>query len=490
MRTLYANDCLDVLDDGVSIPDHSVDLIYLDPPFNSKSKYNLPFKGEYGKDLRPVMAFKDTWTWSDFEQDELEKLRHADAVSRTLADIVELARRVYNERPNSNISIGAYLLNMAIRLKAMRRVLKATRSIYLHCDPTASHYLKMVMDCIYGSMRREVIWSNEDQSGFKSKANNWIRGHDVLLYYRMSQSSTFNKEFSPLDEKTIKRYDQVDELTGARYKIYDKGKETERLSYLKEDRGAAISSVWTDIPSFQKVNNTGEYLGYPTQKPESLLERIIKASSNAGDVVCDPFCGCGTGVHAAEKLNRQWIGIDISQFSTELIRNRILSNFKELSAEDIVSIGVPRTASEALQLFKSSHFEFEKWACGAVGAEGMFHRPGTKGPDGGVDGVIPFYHQREFNLKEKAEKTYAIVQVKGGKVSPDNVRGLSTVVRQTNAKCGVFICFDRYMKTVENNREKGTITDALGDFPFIQGFSVERLVTGDRPNLPVFARAA
>ena len=476
-RVLYANDCLDVLEDGVSIPDHSIDLIYLDPPFNSKSKYNLPFKGEYVKDLRPVMAFKDTWTWSDFEQDELEKLRHADAIGRTLADIVELARRVYNERPNSKVSMGAYLLNMAVRLKPMKRTLRDTGSIYLHCDQTASHYLKLIMDAIFGTsnFRNEIVWSYHRWTGATER---FQRMHDVLLFYGKSKAVTFNE--------LMEDYSPKSQHKAARHSIHEDGK-LEQTYTDDTSRKKAMRDVW-DISVLNSQAN--ERLGYPTQKPLSLIERVIRASTNEGDVVCDPFCGCGSGVHAAENLNRNWIGIDISQFAVELIRNRILNNFQELTADDIITLGVPRTTQEAQQLFKSSHFEFEKWACGAVGAEGMFHRPGTKGPDGGVDGVIPFYHQREFNLKDKAEKTYAIVQVKGGKVSPDNVRGLSTVVRQTNAKCGVFICFDRYMQTVENNREKGTITDALGDFPFIQGFSVERLISGDRPNLPVFAKAA
>ena len=158
----------------------------------------------------------------------------------------------------------AYLTYMAERLEQMHRLLKETGSIYLHCDAAASHYLKIVMDAIFGPrwFRRELIWSNEDQSGFKSQANNWIRGHDTIFYYRMSEKTEFNKQYNPLSSRTIKRYDKIDEQ-GQRYKIYNEAKGPRR-SYLKEDRGSATASVWWDIPSFQTVNNTGEYLGYRT----------------------------------------------------------------------------------------------------------------------------------------------------------------------------------------------------------------------------------
>ena len=245
--------------------------------------------------------------------------------------------------------------------------------------------------------------------------------------------------------------------------------------------------VWTDIPSLN--NMAHERLGYPTQKPLALLERVISASSRVGDVLLDPFCGCGTAVHAAETLGRQWIGIDISQFATGLIRKRLLDNFKELRRTDITRIGVPNNVREAKSLFRSSAFEFEKWVCGAVGAEGMFHDPGTPGADGGVDGVIPFYHTEKLVSTQKPELAHAIVQVKGGHVTPDSVRGLSTVVRETGAKCGVFVCFRQYMNTVNNNREKKLIKDVMGDFPFIQGFSVEQLVNGELPNLPALRKA-
>jgi len=234
-------------------------------------------------------------------------------------------------------------------------------------------------------------------------------------------------------------------------------------------------------------NMSKEYLGYPTQKPIELLERIIKVSSNEGDVILDPFCGCGTTVHAAELLNRQWIGIDISQFSAGLVRNRLIDKFTNLDRTDISVIGCPLTLVAAQDLARTNPFEFEKWACGEVGARGLFHNPGERGADGGVDGVIPFYTSPQVMGKNKneIEKTFAVVQVKGGKVTPDSVKALSTTVRESGGKCGVMICFEKYMKTVENNREKKYVEDwELGKFNFIQGLSVEDLVKGKPPMLP------
>ena len=214
-------------------------------------------------------------------------------------------------------------------MRPLRRVLKPTGSLYLHCDPTANAYLRMLCDAVFGvgNLRRELVWSNEDRSGFKSKAKNWIRGHDTLLYYAGEQQGyTFNKQYRPLSEATIRRYDKVDE-EGVRYKIYRDAKGQERRVNLNENRGAGISSVWGDVPSFQTVNNTGEQVGYPTQKPLALLDRIIKASSNAGDVVLDPFCGCATACVSAESLGRQWVGIDLSEVAAKLVESRLRDQF-------------------------------------------------------------------------------------------------------------------------------------------------------------------
>jgi len=187
------------------------------------------------------------------------------------------------------------------------------------------HYAKIILDEVFGyeNFQREIIWSIETASGYKSQANNWIRSHDTILYYSKGKDFTFNKQFLMLDERTIKRYDKTDK-EGKRYKVYYNEDKSERRVYLEASKGRPVSSVWDDIIGFQTVNNTGEYINYPTQKPEALLERIIKASSNEGDLVLDCFCGSGTTAAVAEKLNRRWITCDLGRFSIHTARKRLL----------------------------------------------------------------------------------------------------------------------------------------------------------------------
>jgi site-specific DNA-methyltransferase (adenine-specific) len=215
----------------------------------------------------------------------------------------------------------------------------------------------------------------------------------------------------------------------------------------------------------------------------ALLERIIEASTADDALVLDPFCGCGTAVHAAEKLGRRWVGIDVSAFSVGLVRGRILDNFSQLTTDDVLVRGIPVNAADAEALAKRDKFEFEKWVCGAIGAEGMFHDPGTPGSDGGVDGLLRFYPLR---LGKKAKAEFAIVQVKGGGVTPDAVRALKTTVDRFGATAGVMVCFNRFMRTVENQRAKAMFRDDVGSYPVIQGLSIEDLLADKRPDLPLF----
>ncbi len=308
-RTLWTGDNLDILR---GMNSETVDLIYLDPPFNSNKNYEAPVGSKAAG-----AAFKDTWTLSDLDVAWMGLIADEHPA---IAYILDASGRAHGK------GMQSYLTMMAVRLLEMRRVLKDTGSIYLHCDPYASHYLKMLMDSAFvrggGLYRRELVWSNEDSSGFKSQAMNWIRGHDTILFYTKSDKDVFNKQYRPLAESTIRRYDKRDK-DGNAYKIYYDKAGVAREVYLNEARGRAMSDVWADIPSFQTVNNTGELTGYPTQKPLALLERIIKASSNESDLVLDPFCGCATACVAAERLSRQWIGIDLSPKAVELVQHRL-----------------------------------------------------------------------------------------------------------------------------------------------------------------------
>lgn len=365
---------------------------------------------------------------------------------------------------------------MAVRLKPMRRVLKNTGSIYLHCDPTASHYLKLIMDSIFGEKNflNEIIWCYK--SGGASPYRHFSKKHDILfLYVKDPKAYTFNKQLEKSYNREFKPY---------RFKD---------VPEYQDNTGWYTMVGMKDYWNIDMVGRTSkERLGYPTQKPLALARQFIKASSNEGDIVFDPFCGCGTTLHAAEELERQWVGIDISQFSAGLVRNRLIDNFKHkrLNRGNIPVIGCPLSVVEAEELARTDPFEFEKWACGEVGAQGLFHEPGQRGADGGVDGIIPFYFSPQLLDDKPPEKTFAVVQVKGGKVQPDNVKALSTTVRQSGAKCGVLICFEKYMNTVENNREKKRIKEMTGDFNFIQGLSVEDVIAGIMPDIPLIRKAS
>ena len=471
-RILYSDDCLNVLNDELALPTDSVDLIYLDPPFNSKSHYNLPFKGK-DRDARPVEAFNDTWTWGTKEQ-ALHTQLASGPVTRNLADIITLAQRLGQNAGGGSVnSMAAYLTNMAARLLPMRRVLKPTGSIYLHCDPTASHYLKLLMDAIFGqqNFRNEIVWSYQRWTGATS---HFQRMHDIIFMFAKSKKSVFNQLTESHSSKGKRRHKGMNRETtvlpgGALSQVY-----------VGTDGKKAMRDVW-EI-SFLNAN-AKERLGYPTQKPTPLLERIIKASSNPGDLILDPFSGCGTAVHAAEKLGRRWIGIDISAFAVGLVRGRILNNYQHLTTDDVLVRGVPVNVAEAQALADRDKFEFEKWVCGAIGAEGMFHDPGTRGADGGVDGVLKFF---PFRMGKTPKSEFAIVQVKGGTVTADEVRALSTTVDRFGATAGVFVCFGRFMRTVENQRGVNTFRDDSGIYPVIQGFSVEELLADKRPDLPLY----
>ena len=492
-RILYAADCLAVLDNADELPDESVDLIYLDPPFNSNSNYNLPFRGR-DKSLKPVEAFKDTWEWQPEDSGRLEALE-ADPRTRSLATIIKFAEGVEGKgsgRGKKKTSLASYLLHMALRLRAMRRVLKKTGSIYLHCDPTAGHYLKLVLDSVFGvrNFITEIIWNYGTPSGGRTSGKKPVKTHENIFAYAKSYGShIYNRQYTPYSEKYINNWFRHADEQGRMYQTRSRGGKIVR-QYLDQSPGVPLSNTWTDIKQLYGSSgwfpgNREEILGYPTQKPLALLERIIRASSNRGDLVLDPFCGCGTTVHAAEALGRRWIGIDISPFSTGLIRERIAHNFPQLGKSDISIRGIPETIEQARALARRDKFEFEKWVCGFVGAEGMFRQPGERGADGGVDGLLKFYR---FAPKKVAKAEYAVVQVKGGKVSPDAVRALRETVDRLGVTAGVLVCFAQYMRTVENQRSRDAFTDVFGSYPIIQGYSVENLLANEPLDLPTYGR--
>ena len=311
-RTLFIADNLDIMR---GMDSDTIDLIYLDPPFNTNEQYKAPI----GSPAEGA-EFKDIWTDEDVKNEWYGQIAEKHEV---LYQIIQASEIAYDK------SMKIYLTAMAVRLFEMHRILKPTGSIYLHCDSTANAHLRIVMDTLFGkqNFRREITWSNEDSSGFKSKANNWIRSCETIFYYVKSKQYTFNKQYLPRKDATLKRYNEVDE-NGRRYKVYPNEDGSERRSYLNLKKGVGMRNVWADIPSFQKVNKrkkdqSREYTGYPTQKPLALLDRIIKASSNEGDMVLDPFCGCATACVAAEHLHRHWVGIDVSPDAEDITKFRL-----------------------------------------------------------------------------------------------------------------------------------------------------------------------
>ena len=484
IRKLYRGDCLGILRDYVE--PESVDLVYLDPPFNSNAKYNLPFKGK-DKGYAPVEAFVDTWTWTAADDARLAEFKQMAEPRPTLAMIVDFAQRIEetgadggSRRKRTN-SLAAYLLSMSERLLEIKRTMKRNASIYLHCDWYASHYLKAVMDAIFDKVnfKNEIVWCYTGPSNTKR----WFpRKHDVILFYAKGEKWKFFRDEIrvPYSKGYVDRFKKRYQEGADKSTIFSGGHDTERNQELAR-LGKVPEDWWTE---FSPVGRSNEYMGYPTQKPLALLERIIKASSEPDDLVLDPFCGCGTTVHAAEQLNRQWIGIDISRFSTELMRERVLSNFPaRIHSSGIGLVGLPENVVQARELARENPFEFEKWVCGRIGVNemGKRKRPGDRGADGGIDGEIRLPVVRDGIVYEES----VVVQVKGGNVTPDSVKALSETVRRVDAVAGVLVCFREQMSTVDNQRSRDTWDGGFGNrYPVIQGYSVDDLLDDKPLDLP------
>jgi len=471
VNTLYYGDNLDILKNEIA--DETVDLIYLDPPFQSGRNYNIIFRPE--KDgikgaTSQIETFEDTWQWSQKAQDEYEDLIMGKLTRlhppQKLIDLMKAMRSYLEECP-----LMAYLCMMAPRLLEMKRVLKPTGSIYLHCDPTASHYLKLLMDAVFGprNYRNEITWK-------RTTAHNDPRRYgantDIILFYSKSDNYKWIPQYVEHGEEYLKRFKGIDPdgrrwvddnlsakgLSGGGYEYEYKGVTSlwrvplstmERLDsenklhftnvnnpdkkgirlkrYLDENKGRPLQSLWDDI--FPINSQANERLGYPTQKPEALLERIIKAGTIDGDVVLDPFCGCGTAVAVSERLNRKWIGIDITYLSIDVIRKRFEKN-KIMEGKDFEVKGTPKDLHSATKLAESSPFQFEVWAVSQLNAI-----PTVKTGDKGVDGVINFI---DANKKDKVSK--GIISVKGGKhVNPSMVRDLKGTMESQSADFGILI---------------------------------------------------
>jgi site-specific DNA-methyltransferase (adenine-specific) len=501
---LYYGDNLDILRHHIA--EESVDLVYLDPPFNSNATYNVLFAEHHGeRAASQIKAFEDTWTW--------------DLVSEwSYKNTVEAGGQVSKALQAFHTLLGpsnmlAYLAMMAPRLVELRRVLKPTGSIYLHCDPTASHYLKLLMDAVFGpvNFRNEVVWK---RTSAHSDSKVLGKAHDVLLYYTKSPDFVHNKLFEPYDDEYVEsHYRFVDEagrrfrtsdltagaLSGGGYTYewkgvtrmwrcppermlqwheegrirYTRNGTAEYIRYLDEMPGMPAQDVWTDIPPINA--RAAERLGYPTQKPEALLERIIDASSNPGDVVLDPFCGCGTATVAAQKLGRHWIGIDVTHLAITLIKTRLKDSFGLVADKDYKVVGEPVSVPDAQTLAATDPWQFQWWALGLVGARPADEK---KGSDKGIDGRLYFHD-------DGAATKQIILSVKAGHISSPHIRDLRGVVEREGAAVGVLICMQEPTSHMRTEAAAGGFYDSpWGSHPRIQILTVSDLLAGKRIDYP------
>jgi site-specific DNA-methyltransferase (adenine-specific) len=528
-NTLFYGDNLEILRDRDYFPNACVDLVYLDPPFNSSRSYNVLFKDESGRDSdAQITAFDDTWHWGEAAERTYDGLI-TDAPERVSAAIGALRQMIGANQ------MMAYLVMMTARLIELHRVLKPTGSLYLHCDPTASHYLKIVLDTIFGpeNFRNEIIWhrySRPKGSQFKSRRFGWAT--DTLLFYTKSDQYEFDADRvkKPLDDDAIsRRYNHHDDIgpyysgpllrspaMGPRpnlvyeYKGYTPGPEGWRMTREKlqeldlngdlmwtssgiprrkvrqtEIPGLQIDNLWTDIDAIG--SQAAERLGYPTQKPLALLERIIQASSNPGDVVLDPFCGCGTAIAAAQKLGRRWLGIDITHLSIALMKYRLADMFDLKEKADYRVIGEPADLAGARALAAKDggdRYQFQWWALSLVRAKplgGDGGKAGKKGSDKGIDGVISFTEGGTGRLQR------ALVQVKSGHVKSGDIRDLRGALDREQAAMGLFITLEAPSRDMLTEATTAGFYKSPGwhmDYPRLQILTIEDLLAGKGPLIP------
>lgn len=525
---LYYGDNLQVLRDHIK--DESVDLIYLDPPFNSSASYNVLFKAPSGEGSQAqIEAFEDTWHWNESAErafDEVVSGRHSDA-----SIMLRAMRSALGEN-----DMMAYIAMMAVRLTELDRILKPTGSIYLHCDPTASHYIKIMMDSIFEArnFRNEIIWQRTRAHG---RAKRWGPIHDTILFYTGSDEYVWNRTYEEYDESYLaSHYRDNDEhgryqlvtldgpgirggSSGLPWRGVDPGTKgrhwelppdralpawfthppgyagmsvQERLEvldsagllywpprgslprykrYLEVSGGNPVQDVITDI--FTVNSQAQERLKYPTQKPVALLERIISASSNEGDIVLDPFCGCGTTVHAAQKLNRQWVGIDVTHLAIALVERRLHEAFPGISYD---VHGVPKDIGGARNLAERDKHEFQKWITATVGAQP--YKEGKKGMDRGIDGYL---HFRDADRKPQ----FAIVSVKGGGTKSGDIRDLKGTMEREKAQLGLFLTLNEPTREMEKEAASAGLYETGGiKVPRVQILTAAQVLDKRQPQVP------
>lgn len=505
---LYFGDNLHILREA--LVDETVDLIYLDPPFNSKRDYNLLFKSPKGQQSEAqITAFEDSWHWGEQAEREFDELLHQP--NTAVAEMMRALRSFLGEN-----DMLAYLTMMANRLLELHRVLKPTGSLYLHCDPSASHYLKVVLDGVFGKemFRSEIVWKRSHaHSDTKQGRKGFGNIADIILYYTKSDDYLFNTQHIEYSQEYTDKYYRyrdpdgrrywLDNLTGpggaakgnpsyevmgvTRHWRYSKvrmanliaegrvvqtkpGNVPQYKRYLDEMKGVPLQNIWVDIPPINMMAK--ERLGYPTQKPVPLLERIITASSNEGDMVLDPFCGCGTAVHAAQKLKRRWIGIDITHLAISLIEKRLKDAFGQRCQFEVH--GTPKDLDAARDLAERDKYQFQWWAISLVDAQPFQGK--KKGADTGIDGLKFFYDLQD----DEARKI--VVSVKGGSLKADDVRALNHVREREKADIGLLISLHNPTAKMKADAASAGIyhggADGKTQYPRIQLLTIAGLLGG------------
>ncbi len=514
-NTLFYGDNLFILREHIQ--SNSVDLIYLDPPFNSNRNYNVLFKDEHGTESQAqIEAFEDTWHWNlEAEHTYTELLTEA---PDHIAKMIESLRDFIGTN-----QMMAYLVMMAARLIELHRVLKPTGSLYLHCDPTSSHYLKVILDTIFGPERflNEITWK---RTTAHNDPKRYGRIQDRLLFYSKTASKVFHHVPGAYSEEQLSRYKYKDDrgpfraenLTAPHFsptrtiewrgthpgpdrqwrfsieeleQLYNAGRILLQRDgrprkdgykvYLDEAGGPAMQDIWTDIGLGPTA---GERLGYPTQKPLALLERIIQASSNPGDVVLDPFCGCGTAIAAAQKLGRKWVGIDITHLSIALQKYRMEAMFPGITFK---VVGEPKDIGSARQLAQEDRYQFQWWSLSLIRARPLGgeagSREGKKGSDQGIDGVIAFIDDQSGKAKR------VLVQVKSGHVNSSHIRDLKGTLQREQAAMGVFITLEESTRDMTTEAVSAGFYHSPGwnkEYPRIQILTIDELLHNAEVKMP------
>ncbi|MHC4171783.1 MAG: DNA methyltransferase [Planctomycetota bacterium] len=510
---LYYGDNLDIL--RRYIKDETVDLIYLDPPFKSEQDYNVLFAERNGsRAAAQIKAFEDTWRW-----DQAAAKSYQEVVETGPPRVSQVMQGFHTFLCGSDMM--AYLAMMAPRLIELQRVLKATGSIYLHCDSTSSHYLKLLLDAIFGpvNFRNEIVWKRaQPKSHTRIRLS---RAHDIILCYGKTQEGVFKQQYTEQDPEYVEKfYRHVEKATGRRYMLdnllnpnkdrphltYEfppgsgvvrvwrwtkermmkawkegrvvvpqKGSVARYKRYLDEMPGRPVTDIWYDIEHLHGSHK--ESLGYPTQKPEALIERIIRMGSNEKDTVLDPFCGCGTAVVVAERLKRNWIGIDITHLAVALMKHRLKDAFGNKVKYRV--IGEPVSLPDAKTLAEDNRYQFQWWALGLVGARPVEQK---KGADKGIDGRL-YFHDEADNARSKTKQI--VISVKSGKVGVKDVRDLRGVVEREKAQIGVLISMEKPTKAMRTEAASaGFYKSPWGKHPVMQILTVEGLLKGKKINYP------